>query len=260
MKKLVSLFLAFTLLAGCVSFASAESGAEVFTRNYPIYACDAEIKTTRDWPLFFTDKADDMPFIDLEELADLVNLMENEVYKNPEFKLSYEHEGSVYTLTRENGFWMKVDYSEGTVTFNDYNAFVQKPENKTLLDMLSFSGYNEAGKAELFQRDGRASYDRYGDEVILSLTEYEIPFMMDQDRGYIPLQTANDFVVSPLTTRAFLFNSQAVFLARATDLYDKQAGDLTPLGELYYAAGPKERSQVFADFGVNELALMLDCQ
>ena len=260
MKKLLSLCLALSLLAGCVSFAAAEGGSEIYMRNYPVYACEVDVKTTKDWPLFFTADADDMPFIDLEELADLVNVMENQVYNKPDFKLSYAHEGSVFTLTRENGFWMKVDFSNGTITFNDYNAFVQKPDHQSLLDMLSFSGYNESGEAELFQRDARASYDRYGDSMLVDLEEYGIPYMMDQDRGYIPLQTANDFVVSGLTARSFLFNSQAVFFAGTNDLFNNNENKYTPLGDLYYAAAPAERSQLFADFGAAELALMLDCQ
>ena len=259
MKKLVSLFLVFTLLAGCVSFASAESGSKIYSRKYPVYAAKAQLKFEREWPLFFTDDADDMPFIDLEELADLTTALKRSVYGEKEFDLTYAREGSVFTLTRENDFWMKVDFDEKTITFNDYNAFLKKEGTETLLDMLYFSGYNDQGQAELFQRDGKASYDRYGDEMVLNMNNYGIPIMQEEDRGYIPLQTASDIVIAPLLNRPLLFNSQAIILASGGDLWDKEKNDYTELGQLYYAPGPVERSQVFADFGYNELCMMLDC-
>ncbi len=157
MKKLVYLFLAFTLLAGCASFVSAESGSKIYAREYPVFAVKPSLKHESEWPLFFVDNADDMPFIDLEELADLTTVLKRSLYQEKGFDLTYAREGSVFTLTRENGFWMKVDFEENTITFNDYNAFLKKEGTKSLLDILYFSGYNDLGQAELFQRDGKAS-------------------------------------------------------------------------------------------------------
>ena len=258
MKKLVSLFLVFTLLAGCVSFASAESGPNIYTRNYPFFAIDPSMQFENEWPLFFVDGADDMPFIDLEELADLTTALKRSVFGEKEFDLTYTREGSVFTLTRENGFWMQVDFEEKTITFNDYNAFLKKDGTNALLDLLYFSGYNDLGQAELFQRDIMASYDRYGDVMELDLDDYQIPIIQDDDRGYIPLQTASDIVIAPLLNRPLLFNSQAMFLAAGGDLWDREKNDYTELGYQYYAAAPTERSEVFADFGYNELCMMLD--
>ncbi len=95
--------------------------------------------------------------------------------------------------------------------------------------------------------------------MVLNMNDYGIPIMQEEDRGYIPLQTASDLVIAPLLNRPLLFNSRAIYLAAGSDLWDEEKGDYTELGYQYYAAAPVERSQVFADFGYNELCLMLDC-
>ena len=260
MKKQIALALVPALLAGGLSFAFAESGPAFRVREYPAFVTDTEMKTSAPWPLFFRNGVDDMPWIDLEELADVVTMLEKQAYKNESFALSYAREDSAITLTRENGFYMAADFDEKTLTFNDYDAFVQKPGAISLLEMLSFSGFNDKGEAELFQRDAMASYDRFGEVMTLYLDEYDIPLEMENGRGYMPLQTANDLVISPLMNRYLLFNGETVIFANTGDLFDKSKSDYTPLGYLYYKAKPTERSQVFADYGRNELGLMLDCQ
>lgn len=258
MKKLLSLLLAMALLASCVPFASAENAGRIYSRQYPIYAYDEETKFTNEYPLFFIDGVDDMPWIDVEEMADIATILQREVIESSSFELTYKQEGSTITLTRENGFFMHLDFDKNVITFSDYNAFVKKPEAQTLLDLLNVSAVNEAGEAELFQRDAMASYDRYGDAMVLDLSEYGIHLVMDEDRGYIPLQTANDFVFSPLMDRSLLFNTAAMFFANDSDLYDINTGKYTPLAELYYSVAPQDRSAAFADYGYNELCLMLD--
>ena len=260
MKKTVSLFLILMLLLGGLTTAAAEGQARVFNLEFPIFCCEVESVLNHDWPLYFMDGVEDVPWIDLEELADVMNDLLHDVYERPSFQLTYSQEGSQFTLKRENGFWMKVNYKDNTITFNDYNAFVQKPGNETLLDLLAFSGFNEAGEAELFQRDAKASYDRFGDLMTLDLTDYDIHLVMDGDRGYIPLQTANDFVVSRVTNRSLLYNGMALFFANADDMYDREAQDVNDLGKLYFAAEPAKRSTALADFGYKELCMMLDSQ
>ena len=167
-------------------------------------------------------------------------------------------EGSIVSLQRENGFFMMIDFDANTLTYQDFNAFFMNPSSGSLLDVRYNSGFNENGETELFQRDAKASFDRYGDMIVLELDEYDIRLIHDGDGFYIPLQTANDFFISPTIGRSILFNGEAMFLANASDLCNEITGDLTALGEIYYSAEPAERSQALADFGYNELCLALD--
>ena len=133
MKKAVAVLLTLALLLGSAAFASEEAEAPFYTRMYDLFIL-RNIESSQKWPLFFRDGADDMPWIDLEELADMANFLENEVYGNKGFHLSYYQNGSVISLEREDtGLNMAVDFEENTITFGDYDGFVQKPGMGSLL-------------------------------------------------------------------------------------------------------------------------------
>lgn len=259
MKKAVAVLLTLALLLGSAAFASEEAEAPFYTRMYDLFTF-RNIESSQKWPLFFRDGADDMPWIDLEELADMANFLENEVYGNKGFHLfSYYQNGSVISLEREDtGLNMAVDFEESTITFGDYDGFVQKPGMGSLLDLLDYAYFNSEGEAELFRRDLKASYTRYGAVRIMDLSDYGIRLILDDDRGYIPLQTANDFLFTPLMNRSFLFNGESLFFANHNDLWDDKTEAYTSLGSLYYSVKPTPRSQALADFGYNELCLLLD--
>ena len=260
MKKLISLFLVLALSAGILPTACAADEPEFFTREYPLYLFDTETKYTTELPLFFFEGAEDLPWIDLEEAADILNALMTELGGEQSFHLSYSKEGQVITLERENGYTMDVDFEHKAIFFDDYNAFLQHPASQSLLDMLSLSGFNEAGEPELFQRDTRASYDRYGEMKVLDLEDYGIDMLLKGDRGYLPLQVINDFVYAPYTSNYILFNGEVMIFCNDEDMWDANNDCFTPLGELYFSAKPAARSQALADFGYNELIMMLDSQ
>ena len=94
--------------------------------------------------------------------------------------------------------------------------------------------------------------------IVLNLKDYNIDLILEDGRGYIPLQTASDFIFAPMFHQCALFNGQNLILADSEDLWDSYAREIKPLGELYYQAQPTQRSQALANFGYNELCLMLD--
>jgi len=261
MKRTLSLLLALCILVSLVPAAIAEApeaaGHTWEVRTYPLYVANDEMMIEEAFPLIFMDGIDDLPWIDLEVLAlEVTNIMAN-VYGLQGFNLDYRVEGASVTLERENTYDMIVNLDDNTITFDDYNGFLSKPNQERLLDMLSYSGFNEDGEAALFQRDTEASYDRYGDAVTIHLNDYDISLTVVDNHVLMPLQTANDLVFSPMMHRAAMFNGQGVFVINGNDL-DGREGDLSGIGELYYSAQPTQRSQALSDFGLNELSLMLD--
>ena len=260
MKKLVSLLLMMALLTSCVSFASEAGEPRFFLRKYPVYVLKQDAKMTEEWPLFFTNDAEDMPWIDLEEVSDMLNILAINVYDMKNFQLVYSQEEDMFILRRENGSFMLVECAENLITFKNYNTFLQRDGSVGMLDLLSFPGFSASGEPELFQRDTQASFDRSGDVVELDFSRYGIQLGMDQGRCYLPLQTANDFLFEPMLNRSMLFNGQAMFFVSSGDLYNKNEQQLTPLGTTYYSAEPAERSKAFAEFGLKELSMMLDYQ
>ena len=136
MKKLISLFLVLALSAGILPTACAADEPEFFTREYPLYLFDTETKYTTELPLFFFEGAEDLPWIDLEEAADILNALMTELGGEQSFHLSYSKEGQVITLERENGYTMDVDFEHKAIFLDDYNDFLQLPASQGWLYWL----------------------------------------------------------------------------------------------------------------------------
>ena len=151
--------------------------------------------------------------------------------KDPNYDLMFSAEGTDAAYVRENEYHMQFDFAEKTILFDDFNAFVHSSSEGSLLDMLSASGFTEAGESELFQRNLEASYDRYGDEVKLNLSDYHIPMVMQDGKYYLPLQTMNDILVSPVLRAAILFNGECLMIINR-DLFGSVSKGLSELGEL----------------------------
>ena len=94
----------------------------------------------------------------------------------------------------------------------------------------------------------------------MARTAQEIMQMIEQEgKHYVPLQTLNDFLVAPLL-ESFLFNGKALILANDDYLFDYREGEYTPLAEFYYDVPRAQRSDALAEYGYNELCLVLDKQ
>lgn len=266
MKKWISLLLVISLMLAVLTAASAgsltpvSSNSDAHTiecRDYAVYVGSID-SVTDEMPFYFMDGVDDMPWVETKQLCQLLIIVYSIYYGDQDYDLSYEYKGSVAEITRENEYTMSIDFAKNTITFSDYNGFLHSSDDTSLLDVLSASGYNASGEAELFQRDAQASYDRYGDEMTLDLGEYYISLVFQDGKGYIPLQTVGDFLLSTQAGLCTYYNGKAVFLANSDYFADSSTGELTALGEYYYSAAPTKRSKALAEFGYNELCLMLD--
>ena len=257
MKRLVCLILALAMLAALLPTTLAESAHTVECREYPIYVGNMD-DVTDDYPFYFMDGVDDLPWVELEMWGDVMNLMFHTYLNDEGCRFTYSLKGSVGKLSRENGYYMEVDFDADTITFNDYNGFLHISADTPLLDMLSDTGFDEAGEAALFQRNNQASYDRYGDMIVLNLADYDIDMILQDGKGYLPLQTVGDFLLATSTGLCTYFNGKAVMFGNEDLFFDRNASALTPLGEYFYSAEPAQRSEALAAYGYNELCLMLD--
>ena len=188
---------------------------------------------------------------------ELMIFLNREWLEDPKYDLMFSADGTDAAYVRENEYHMQFDFAEKTIYFDDFNAFVHSSAEGSLLDLLSSSGFTEAGESELFQRNLSASYDRYGDEVVLYLDDYHIPMVMQDGKYYLPLQTMNDFTLLRRGA-AFLFNQKALFLANDELFFDYSENQYTEIAKLYYEGPTGERSPALAEYSYNELCLALD--
>ena len=255
MKRILSVLLAILMLAGVAPAAVAEAAHEITMKDTPMYIGDVE--NLVNIPLYFMDGVEDLPWVALDDWRDVMDLIYKEWGEDAGYVLTYALEGSKAVFTRENEYTMVVDFYEDSITFNDYNGFLHNSRESSLLDILSENGFNEAGEAELFQRNNKASFDRAGDAVTLDLRGYDIDIVLQDGKGYVPLQTLSDFLVAPQALMCAFYNGEAVFFANS-DIFGDAENGYTPLGELYYSAEPCERSDALAEYGYSELCLALD--
>ena len=226
-------------------------------RSYPTYLRDLDTELTEPFPLCFIDGVNDLPYVELRDWAELLYFLYHEENEDPDYELTFNDNGDTVTLERESGYTMEFDFAKDRIVFEDYNAFVHNSTDSTLLDLLSETGFNESGEAQLFLRDTKASFDRYGDMMTIDLAAYGIEMIEQEGKHYVPLQTLNDFLVAPLL-ESFLFNGKALILANDDYLFDYREGEYTPLAEFYYDVPRAQRSDALAEYGYNELCLVLD--
>ena len=169
--------------------------------------------------------------------------------------LAFYHGGHEFKLP--GGSSVVADFEEGTLFFDDYNGFMHEPGDMVpLLDLISMTGFNADGQPELFQRDTYASFDRYGESVLLNLRDYEIGMIHVDDLYLVPLQTMGDFTLATNAKVDVFYNGNEAFIANDKNMGTH--GNYTALGERYYSVQPTDRSAALADYGYNELCLVLD--
>ena len=276
MKKLFSRLLA--LLLACVTLASVQmpafaqetavaqntapppsTGRHTITKRYYTAYLGSLDKTAPDrFSLYFMDGVNDLPYVELYSWVDMLLYLNHSFRKDPGYKLSVLVEDSYVILERENKCTLELDFENELMIFEDYDSFIHKSSDGSLIDLLGKSGFNDSGDVSLFKRSWRSSFDRYGDFLTVDLKNYGIDLIAQDGKFYMPLQTMNDFLLSLPQQASFLFNGQALFFANDSYFYDYRVKAYTPYAERYYTAPKGKRSVELANFSYNELCLVLD--
>ena len=233
------------------------SKASVSSEVFPCYLYDLENKF--DLTLYFINDVKDLPYVNLSEWLDVMVTLYQSVGRDEGYGLTLETDGNVAEIDRESGYSMIIDFENSTISFDDYDAFMHKSGDDSLLDMVSSNEVDEKGNPVLFERIERGSFDRYGSEVEIDLAAYDIPLYWSAEDGLylLPMQTMNDLLIAQPILSSFYFNGEGVYLAdeRTFGLTDPE---LTPLGEAYYGAPYGEMSEELAWYNYCELCLALD--
>lgn len=261
MKRWIAWVLVLVMVCCAAAAYAGEEDPAVKTRHeieqktLTVYV--GVIENNFEMPFYFMDGVTDLPWMDMESWCVMMIVLAQAWYGDETYDLMYTIEGETITLTRENGFYMTFDFAANRISCLDYNMFLHDSSNSSALDLLSMKGYNEAGEAELFQRNPTTTFDRLGSFVEIDLSDYGIELVFQDGVGYVPLQTLGDLILTPGFFVNTFFNGKAVFFATA-DYFGSAAEGYTPLGEYYYSAEPCERSEALAAYGYNELCLALD--
>ena len=259
----ISMALVFVLVLACVApaqtaYAENAGSHDIVERSYTVYLSSYEEDTLDvEFPLYFIDGVDDLPYVNVEDWAGLLYFINKVLNDDPGYDLNIEYQDNAIILERENGYTLTFDFANDKLVFVDYDAFMHNSNDSTLIDLVSENSTDENGVAELIWRDKQASFDRYGDEMTVDLGSYGIDMIAQDDGYYVPLQTLDDFTLLRSLT-SVVFNGKALFIANDGVFFDYSEGDYTETAEIYYSAPTGERSDALAEYSYNELCLALD--
>lgn len=228
---------------------AGDSTHEITSRTFPLYFDDK--KMNEEQTLYFLDGVTDLPYI---EANDWLTLMRS-VYENPGFPVDFKMsaDGSIVTYTRPSDRYdvdlpMTIDFDNDVISFQDFNLFVMKPGQSTVLDLIGMNTYDEAGNPVLLEKVDTGVFERLGDALEINLGDYGIDLIQQDGKYLIPLQTVADLIVSPVWLESIYFNGQCVMVTENAAAFP----------DIYYAAPTGERSDALAEYGYNELCLLLD--
>ena len=112
-QKLISLLLTVLIVFACMSPAYAEANVShtIVERSYPFYiGKTSEYCLDEEFSLYFIDSADDLPFVDVHDWAELLYFLNTQINSDPGYGLSIEYKNDVVTLERENGYTLDFDF------------------------------------------------------------------------------------------------------------------------------------------------------
>ena len=260
MARWLSALLVCVMVFACAAPAQADNTGShsIVQKSFPFYVGKgADEKLNQEFPLYFIDGVDDLPYVELEDWAELLYAINTEYNEDSGYDLSVEYNGDTVTLKRESGYTLDFDFANRKLIFEDYDAFMHNSNDTALIDLVSEDSMDEDGNAQLIWRDKKASFDRYGDVMTVDLGSYGIPMIAQDDGYYVPLQTLVDFTLLR-SLIGVVFNGQALFLAEDSFFFDYSEGDYTEVAEIYYGAPVGDRSDALAEYSYNELCLALD--
>ena len=199
--------------------------------------------------LHFLNGAKDLPYVELRDWLELAGIIfTGDSNSASAYNLMLETAGPVACFTRETGYTLVIDFDADTFSFPDYNLFMMLPTMSTALDFTSASCYNENGEPALMKKNEDFTFDRYGSELVLRFGDYHIDLIWQDGLYLVPLQTMCDFTLTPSTGMSAFYNGKSVILS----------ADISGCSDLYYEGETGKRSAELAEYGYNELCVMLD--
>ncbi len=239
--------------------ATASKSYKITKRNIPTYFFKYKSEDNKKIPLYYMNGSD-VPYF---EITDMVSSLETIVKGcgKPDFELKVEKDGNRVTLTRENNYFVTLDFDKDTVFFWDYDGFFTSSSTKTLLDLI-MPIYETSDFTFMLKTVG--STERTGNTVTLDAGSYEIDFVRKGDKYYIPVQTFSDIFLSGFGAGVTLYNTHSliIYLEGMDSLYNHDTGKYTKLGQVYYGKDGKyatgKVSETMSEFSVNEFCFAMD--
>ncbi len=129
MKRIIAWLMTLVLLLGCAAAgetAEPEKPNHKIEKMYPLYLISTEIKSDNDFPLYFVDGADDLPFVNLGDWCEILDSIFADAEDVKGYKLTAtaaKMAPEIASIQRENGSTMTCNFEDGEIVFTDFHAF-----------------------------------------------------------------------------------------------------------------------------------------
>ena len=227
------MLVALVLLSGC---AAAEEDAEpenwtyeITQESYPLYFFNLGGKAEKDFPLYFVDGAEDLPFVDLRDWPFILNsiFQDDSHFDGYHVTATVDEDTGFVTIGRENGSRMACNFADGEIVFDDFNAF--RKDSSGLYINIAWTSKSDPEKTDVL--GVTSSRERLGKSVVLKLRkEYGIPMIAQDGKYLVPLQTLSFLNLSHVGTAGF-FNRKALIFCSVGRIKDPE----TELISILYA-------------------------
>ncbi len=263
MKRMIAFFLVLVLL---MSGAAAEESREekpvysIQKRTFPVFIVSPEEPVLEAFPLYFVNQVDDVPYVEMTDIANLIALCFDDEKDGKFFTAFSDYESGEFTLTRNiNRSFVTLQFRDGDIVYSEIETLYGKTDS-FMIDLVSYDLVDAEGTPLLFQRIPSNNWNRRGSALHISLSDYGIPMICQDGMMLMPFHTAFDLLVSlPQCYLHNYFNGEAIFLGTQKHIVDDN-DVLQPLGEkyMYMNAKRSERSEELATLGLAELCMELD--
>lgn len=202
-------------------------------RPTPLYAYqENQIKCLEDdFPLFFTQEGD-LPYV---EVAYFITSLYSDEYIITRKDTKY-----IVTLTRKQDNYLTIDFSDGQVTYSDYDYFLIPSNASASIDVIADDS--------LLEREPIVNINGENVSYSINLKDYNIPVIYEYDYGFLPMNTLMLLLDwGGLVT----YNGKEAFIELNSEWQ-------IPEYSAKMSNPKKNYSQEMADFSYNHLCLALD--
>lgn len=240
---------------------SAESTGEslgIEEKDTPLYIFTMNSKESM--PLYFINGSE-IPHVDIEDFAGFMSFIIG-VNAAPvsddtkSYSVTAKADGDIVTLTREDGYYMNIDFANDCFHFEDYDQFMRVGEESVLDLAINTNLKSKDGKEEYLHRSAETDV-RMGNEIDIDLSKYDIDLVRDGEKYYVPLQTVSDIFITPRNFN-ILYNGENLYVSSVSGIGNVKNG-FSDLGESYYSVESTGKiSEELAKFSYNEFCLLFD--
>lgn len=226
MKRCICLLMVLALFAnlGCGAFAEAAVDTapahQIEMKAYPFFLSTSDKLWKEDYPLYFLDGAEDLPYTDVRDWVEAMNYVfpecSPESYNDFKWTVEVQEAENKVVVSRDEIFTMTFDFNEGMIYWTDFVAFFQKSDGN-YLDITGVPTTDKEGQPYLLSVVN--SRNRYGEITALKLKDYLIDMVAQDGKYLVPMQTLSDFCLTTISFNAY-FNGQGIYMTSIGSMVD----------------------------------------